>query len=420
MGFPAFHLNEQFITSLWERMNSPDEPAPQPAGTGTDLPRGAVPSPGQLAQLLESVFWASHEKEEGVSVTVSLIYRQPEHQPDSFCFDRPLPMHPRNLVKLGPALENPRAQICIWPNSGGQLAIWGFKTGSDDFVSTDLRVQALGPGCVLISYGGRGLAALTGHQGVFLDPAVLMKAIMPKIAPEPLPGDQNLPGIIRYNSLLYIAQLMRAHGHGGTVLAVPENSDWQSSIRLPVTYTGGASFLDANIELPPPDEGVLTGQKSFFEMIRNFFGRRQDKDSRLRRQIREQCHRIARLTAVDGALVMSFDRYTYCFGAKIQQIEALPAALDMRVRKPVEDSPETTINISDLGGTRHQSAAQFAYDQPRAVAVVASQDGDVTFFTRSAENGPLLAIQQAELALLHEGITGALWNLSLFARMMAS
>jgi hypothetical protein len=420
METSAFHLNEQFIGKLWERINTQADPLAPQAGNGTELARGEVPALKHLAELLTAVFWASHEKEEGYSVSVSLIYKQPEHLPDSFCFDQPIALHPRNLVKLGPALENPRAHITIWPDAQGGLRIWGFKTAPIDFISTDLRVQALGPGCVLISYGGRGLAALTGNRAVFVDPGILMQAIMPKIISQDQPGEPRMTGIVRYNSLLYIAQAMRAHGHGGTVLAVPEKSSWQGSIRLPVTYTGGASFLDANLELPPPDAGFLTNQKSIFEMIKKVFTRTQDKTSYARRQIREQCDRIARLTAVDGALVMSFDRYTYCFGAKIQQIEALPAAFDLRIRRPVEDSRETTLNISDLGGTRHQSAAQFAYDQPQAIAVVASQDGDVTFFTRSEQNGTLLAVQQAELALLHEGISGALWNISLFSKLMPS
>lgn len=418
METPAFHLNEQFIGELYDRISTPVESGTLLTGIGTELRPGEIPSREHLAQLLAAVFWASHEKEEGVSVTVSLIYRQPEHLPDSFCFDRPLALHPRNLVKLGPALENPRAHISIWPDAQGELKIWGFKTSPVDFITTDLRVQALGPGCVLASYGGRALAALTGNRAVFVDRGVLMQAIMPKILSQDQPGEPRMTGIVRYNSLLYIAQAMRTHGHGGTVLAVPESSDWQRSIRLPVTYTGGASFLDGNIDLPQPDAGLLTGQKSIFEMIKKVFTRTQDKASHARRQIREQCDRIARLTAVDGALVMSFDRYTYCFGAKIQQIEALPASVDLRVRKPVEGSGENTLNISDLGGTRHQSAAQFAYDQPRAIAVVASQDGDVTFFTREEQNGTLIAVQQAELALLHEGITGALWNISLFSKLM--
>ncbi|HBI15833.1 MAG TPA: hypothetical protein DDY20_10040 [Desulfobulbaceae bacterium] len=420
MKSAVFHLNEQFIAELWERINSQEEPLSPEAGIETESARGAVPSREQLAELLTAVFWASYDKEEGYAVSVSLIYRQPEHLPDSFCFNQPIALRPRNVVKLGPALENPRAHICIWPDGQGRLRIWGFKTSPLDFISTDLRVQALGPGCVLISYGGRGLAALTRNQALFVDPGVLMQTIMPKILSQDQSADPRMTGIMRYNTLLYIAQAMRAHGHGGTVLAVPESSGWQRSIRLPVTYTGGASFLDANIDLPQPDAGILTGKKSIFEMIKKVFTRTQDKTSYARRQIREQCDRIARLTAVDGALVMSLDRYTYCFGAKIQQIEALPAAFDLRIRKPVEGSRETALALSDLGGTRHQSAAQFAYDQPQAIAVVASQDGDVTFFTRSEENGTLLAVQQAELALLHEGISGALWNISLFSKLMPS
>ena len=73
--------------------------------------------------------------------------------------------------------------------------------------------------------------------------------------------------------------------------------------------------------------------------------------------------------------------------------------------------------FSSLGGTRHISAAQFAFDQPGAISIVASQDGNVTFFTREAETGGILTMQQAEMALLHEGLGGSLWNLSLFSEM---
>jgi hypothetical protein len=420
MENPAFSFSEGFISELWERLSNPDETPSPLTGIGPEPERGEIPSRDHIARLLDTVFWASHDREEGYSILLSAIYKQPAHQPDSFCFDRPLALHTRNLVKLAPALENPRAHICIWPDAQGELKIWGFRTWSADFITTDLWVQVLGAGCVLITYGGRGLAALTGNRAMFVEPGILMQTIMPKFTLPGRSGEFDMTAILRYNSLLYIAQAMRAHGHGGTVLAVPEPSDWQRSIRLPITYTGGASFLDANLDAPPSDAAMVGGQKSIFELIKNVFTRRQDRYSRTREQIREQCNRIARLTAVDGALVMSFDRYTYCFGTNIKQIETLPTAFDLRIRKPVEGFQETTLNISDLGGTRHQSAAQFAFDQPQAVAVVASQDGDVTFFTRDSQNGTLLAVQQAELALLHEGLSGALWNISLFASMKPS
>ena len=46
---------------------------------------------------------------------------------------------------------------------------------------------------------------------------------------------------------------------------------------------------------------------------------------------------------------------------------------------------------SQLGGTRHLSAAQFVHDNRDAVALVASQDRRFTVFTRSESDGRLHA-----------------------------
>ena len=70
--------------------------------------------------------------------------------------------------------------------------------------------------------------------------------------------------------------------------------------------------------------------------------------------------------------------------------------------------------FAELGGNRHYSAAQFAYDNPDAIAIVASQAGNVSFFTRQSSTGELLVIQKAELALMYEGISGIIWNLFQF------
>ena len=51
--------------------------------------------------------------------------------------------------------------------------------------------------------------------------------------------------------------------------------------------------------------------------------------------------------------------------------------------EPIEGSVATTINPTELGGTRHLSAAQFVHDQRDAVALVASQDGHFTVFAWS-------------------------------------
>lgn len=420
MESSAYILNQQFIDDLWNRIKSSDTTFTPFDIFDLQPPRGIIPSREHLEILLDAVYWSSYQKEEGAVVSLSIIFRKPEHGGDTFCFDRPIRLSSKSLVKLGPALENPRSHISVWPDEHGQLKIWGFRTATDDFITYDLRIQVLGVGRVLISFDGRCLAALTGSRSVFIDPGILMKMILPKITSSVTPDASDLQIMLRYNALLFIAQSMRIHGHGGTVLVVQDGSDWRKSIRHPVPYTGGATFLDTALSELHNQSEPPTDRKGLFDFVKKVFSKRQDRLALTREKLRQQCSRIARLTAVDGALVMTMDRYTYCFGAKIQSVDPVPPELELQVLKPIEGYSRSSLTLSDLGGTRHQSAAQFAYDQPGAVTFVASQDGDVTFFAREEQSGSLLAIQQAELALLHEGLSGALWNISLFSSMGAA
>jgi len=50
------------------------------------------------------------------------------------------------------------------------------------------------------------------------------------------------------------------------------------------------------------------------------------------------------------------------------------------VTEPIRDHAAEVVTPSQLGGTRHFSAAQFVQDQPDATALVASQDGRFTIF----------------------------------------
>jgi len=46
---------------------------------------------------------------------------------------------------------------------------------------------------------------------------------------------------------------------------------------------------------------------------------------------------------------------------------------DFVISEPFEGSVEREIGLAELGGTRHQSAAQFVFDQKDAIAIVASR-----------------------------------------------
>ena len=55
----------------------------------------------------------------------------------------------------------------------------------------------------------------------------------------------------------------------------------------------------------------------------------------------------------------------------------------MTVTEPIEGAGAAIVHPTQLGGTRHLSAAQFVQDQHDAVALVASQDGHFTIFAWS-------------------------------------
>jgi hypothetical protein len=89
---------------------------------------------------------------------------------------------------------------------------------------------------------------------------------------------------------------------------------------------------------------------------------------------------VAGLTAVDGATVIT-DRYELLgFGAKIARRRGSAPVERVTVTEPIYGAPSAVVHPELLGGTRHQSAAQFVHDQRDAAALVASQDGRFTIF----------------------------------------
>jgi hypothetical protein len=89
---------------------------------------------------------------------------------------------------------------------------------------------------------------------------------------------------------------------------------------------------------------------------------------------------IAGLTAVDGATIVTDKHDLLAFGAKITRRRGSPAVERIVVTEPVVGSQTVYVAPSQLGGTRHLSAAQFVHDQRDAIALVASQDGRFTIF----------------------------------------
>jgi hypothetical protein len=87
------------------------------------------------------------------------------------------------------------------------------------------------------------------------------------------------------------------------------------------------------------------------------------------------------------------------FGAKIGRSESGPFVEQVLVREPIVGHTPVTVHPSELGGTRHLSAAQFVHEQQESLALVASQDGRFTVFGWSKRAGMVHAYRVEALLL---------------------
>jgi len=327
------------------------------------------PSAQAIAAIVNATFWASFRPEEGRFPKISLAYLPPEQAGQPMLFEHPLPLNAAVLTKLAPAVERPEIHLGVW-NYGDELKVWGTTRTIPSFCFV---LEDVEPALLVIKH-----RRLDGY-GKYANVAVLKGEVV-KVIDEKGTSLPDCPALLKallaftsdatdslqqsVNVLVQLSASMRAHGHGGTVLVVPSESDrWRESIAQPILYSVTPAF------------------SALSELIR------QEVTEEDRRQwasaLRRAVDTIGGMTAVDGATVIN-DRYeVLAFGAKIRRNEGSPPVDKWVITEPVVGNLPIVVQPTEHGGTRHLSAAQFVYDQRDALALVASQDGKFTVFAWS-------------------------------------
>jgi hypothetical protein len=325
------------------------------------------PDIADIEEMIDVAFWASLRREEGYVPTISAAFLDPDGASDPLRFEQPLPFTPDALSRLAPAVERPGVHLGVWRRSG-ELQVWGTATRIPKHCFV---LEVTSPGLLVIKES-RG-----GETDKFANVAVLEGDLIKVLSedamnlPDCLPMVRSLLGFglavstnDDLNVLLQLAVSMRRHGRGGSLLVVPSTRQrWRESIVPPIRYSVSPPFLGLpNLLL---HNGSATQNQTW-------------KDA-LRRTI----DAIAGLTAVDGATVMSDSYQLMAFGVKIGRNQQGTRVEQVVVTEPVAGSVAEIVHPTQLGGTRHLSAAQFAQDQPDSMALVASQDGRFTIFAWS-------------------------------------
>ena len=323
------------------------------------------PDEQTLETIIDAAFWASLRREEGYAPRISLAYLPPEQAGRALMFERPLALDPSVLARVAPAVERSGIHLGVWPRDG-QAWVWG-TTRTIPMYCFVLEVAS--PGLLVIKHhrgdeSGKfvNVAVLEGDRLKIVDERASSLPDCPPLLTSLLGFDAPSSWAQSVNVLVQLAVSMRAHRRGGALLVVPAGTDaWRESIVRPISYSVSPKF----------DE--------LAELMRDTRADRRVWQEALARSVET----IAGLTAVDGATILT-DRYELlAFGAKITRREGAARVESVTVTEPIEGAVSETLHPSELGGTRHLSAAQFVHDQRDAVALVASQDGHFTIFAWS-------------------------------------
>ena len=187
-----------------------------------------------------------------------------------------------------------------------------------------------------------------------------------------------------------IVNKMSLHAHGGTMLFVPtEHADavMEKSIKKPIALLPDGNYLVIKNKLDLEEREFLNSMKS------------ENKNQSLPWSFEKEADLLGQFTAVDGATVITTDFAVIAVGAKIKEFDEEGLA-DQKiwVRQAYQDSQSVEKDISDTGGTRHQSTAHFVYDNrdKNVFAIVASQDGKISIIYWDEKQNRLSSFTHAE------------------------
>jgi hypothetical protein len=332
-----------------------------------------VPSAQIIESIIDTAFWASLRHEEGKSPKISLAFLPPSQARQPMIFRQRLPLTPDVLVKLSPGVERSGIHLGVWCEQD-ELYVWGTTRDIQCFCFV---LDVSEPGLLVVKHrrkGGFGKFAnvviLKGDQVKVVDEESASLPDCPEVLTSLLGFSSPSYWSSSVNVLVQLAVSMRAHGHGGSLLVVPStNEEWQESIIQPIAYP-----------FHPPFTGLA-------DLVQQLKEQEEKHQKQKQAELQRIVDNIAGFTAVDGATVLS-DRYELlAFGAKIGRRKGYAPVEEMTITEPVVNEGAEVVHPSQMGGTRHLSAAQFVHDQRHALALIASQDGRFTIFTWSPCEG---------------------------------
>jgi hypothetical protein len=383
------------------RTASPSPPLPSP------------PTVEQLKQLLNCSFAASLETEEGRIIAFTISFFGSREHPFPFRMKQMLPLSSRDLTRLAVALDPSRSRICVVPENstlqiaglihlGEQHPPHGLRQGL-----SELSIRVLGPGILLVRYDEHLI--LTYRRGRFAFHWGSLARFSTYDAwsalsfrdPVGREGKASMDDLQFRAALVRIARTMLSLRHGGTLLILPDGTNWEDKVPSKRRYAPSAPVTvvrDAGTRHPedPPRcnnvlRQVMQGPPEGMSIL---------SDDLSPERLISELEWIGRLTATDGMTIILPDSTLLGFGVFFDTHESANDITRVVVIDPYDDGTDQEPKaVESIGGARHQSAAVTCRRFPGAVAVVASQDGSLSSMKWDATKGVVVTNRYLELLL---------------------
>jgi hypothetical protein len=354
------------------------------------------PTKRDVREMLDVSYVASLCEEEGRKIRLKLGYLSPGGATalkfSSFQFARPMPFTSSSLAKVALATHPDRTTVGVWRAKQGGLEVWGLIQHGDQRFAIDLEhkptyfsIRVLRPGTVEAHFDERlALLFSRDHYHIFKQEFGLLSVLRDRCGLKPAVAE----------ALCRLTVRTLEHGHGGTILVGNTGRAFRGlSMHRNFGYKGDAHcLLNETLE---EAERAWRGELGIDEQKPV---ERYRRAVEIRKKHSEALDFVARLTAVDGAVVLTDELCLLGFGAKIAT-PASKAPSTIIHEDPRLPGVSKTRPVSWVGGNRHHSAVCFcAQQEPMAIALVCSQDGDVSLVARS-QKGPVYVIKPYELGI---------------------